>query len=93
MPNIGTPSRSSSGAGAGAPASYTDAGDPDSTMPRTSSLRSSSGSRTSPGSTRLNTPHSRMRRAMSWQVWPPKSRTRMVSTGPSAASAGAGAAG
>src|SRR3954469_23553205 len=27
------------------------------------------------GSSSLNTPHSRTRRAMSWEYWPPKSRT------------------
>src|SRR3954452_8875308 len=46
------------------------------------------------GSSSLNTPHSRTRRAISWEYWPPKSRTRTSSarTAPPSAEAPRGCA-
>src|SRR5829696_1539867 len=68
-------SRSSSCVGnGGAPGSYTEAGPPDSTSAL--GLRSRIESTEAiAGSSSEKTPHSRMRRAMSWEYWPPKSRT------------------
>src|SRR5947209_1479541 len=74
MPSTGTSSRSSSGRSGGAPASYTEAGPPDRITPR-GLRRSTSPSSTSCGSSSENTPHSRTLRAISWEYWPPKSRT------------------
>src|SRR5215210_495679 len=78
MPSTGTPSSSSSGRSGGAPSAYTEAGPPDSTMPR-GLRRSSSPSGTSCARSSENTPHSRIRRAISWEYWPPKSSTRTSS--------------
>src|SRR3954451_9798239 len=74
MPSTGTPSSSSSVRSSGAPSAYTEAGPPDSTMPR--GRRCSSWSRgTSCRSSSENTPHSRIRRAISCEYCPPKSST------------------
>src|SRR5689334_15867290 len=78
MPSTGTPCRSSSGRSGGAPSAYTEAGPPESTMPR-GRRRSSSSRGTSWGSSSEKTPHSRMRRAISWEYCPPKSSTRTSS--------------
>src|SRR5690349_12454708 len=75
MPCTGTPSSSSSRGSGGAPSAYTEAGPPESTIPR-GRRRSSSSSRTSCGSSSEDTPHSRVRRAISWAYSPPESRTQ-----------------
>src|SRR5215213_2633153 len=86
MPSIGT-SRSSSCVGNfGASGSYTDAGPPESTSPFGFRSRIFS-TGVFAGSISANTPHSRIRRAISWLYWPPKSRT---STSSSVASRPAG---
>src|SRR2546423_70609 len=84
MPSTGIPSSSSSGSSLGAPSAYTDAGPPDRISPFGARLRTSS-TPTWCGSSSENTPHSRTRRAMSCEYWPPKSRTTTSSTarGPS----------
>src|SRR5688572_23156421 len=78
MPSTGTPISSSSVRSSGAPGSYTEAGPPE----RTSAfgLRRRTRSRsTSWGSSSAKTPHSRRRRAISCEYWPPKSSTRTSS--------------
>ena len=84
------PSSSRRGSSAGAPGSYTDAGPPDRTSPAGSRARISSGGE-SCGTTAEKTRHSRMRRAMSWLYWAPKSTTK-TPPGAAAASAGSSAA-
>src|SRR3954469_23650995 len=74
MPSTGMPSSRSSERSFGAPSAYTEAGPPERISPRGSRLRISS-TPTVCGSSSLNTPHSRIRRAMSCEYWPPKSRT------------------
>src|SRR4051795_9155809 len=74
MPSTGMPSSSSSGRSFGAPSAYTDAGPPLRISPRGWRRRISS-SGTVCGSSSLNTPHSRTRRAISCEYCPPKSRT------------------
>src|SRR5215211_5874162 len=78
MPSTGMPSSSSSLRSAGASSAYTEAGPPERTRPRgpRSRIRSRS---MSCGRSSLKTPHSRIRRAISWEYWPPKSRTRTSS--------------
>src|SRR5919199_1163304 len=78
MPRTGTPSSSSSVRSRGASSAYTDAGPPERISPRGARrLISSSGAVC--GRSSLNTPHSRTRRAISCEYWPPKSRTRTSS--------------
>src|SRR4051794_17556225 len=78
MPSTGMPSSSSSLRSAGAPSAYTEAGPPESTRPfGPRPLIRSSG--VSCGSSSLKTPHSRIRRAISCEYWPPKSSTRTSS--------------
>src|SRR5215217_8348669 len=72
------PSSSRRGSRAGAPGSYTDRGPPDRTMALASWALTVAGS-TSQATTSEKTWHSRMRRAMSWAYWAPKSSTRTVS--------------
>src|SRR5436190_4539375 len=79
MPSTGMPSSSSSGSSFGAPSAYTDAGPPDRIRPLGLRRRTSSAP-TWWGSSSENTPHSRTRRAMSWEYCPPKSRTTTSST-------------
>src|SRR3954447_12849493 len=78
MPSTGTPSSSSAGSSRGAPGAYTDAGPPERTRPFGRRRRTSS-TPTVWGSSSENTPHSRTRRAISWEYWPPKSSTRTSS--------------
>src|SRR4051812_34205250 len=74
MPSTGI-SRSSSSVGkAGAPTSYTEAGPPESTNPFGALSRIVSIAVVA-GSSSAKTPHSRIRRAISCEYWPPKSRT------------------
>src|SRR3954453_24109240 len=75
MPSTGIPSSSSSGSRRGAPGAYTDAGPPERISPFVARLRTSS-TPTWCGSSAPNTPHSRTRRAISCEYWPPKSSTR-----------------
>src|SRR3954471_10861519 len=75
MPSTGMPSSSSAGSSFGAPGAYTDAGPPDRISPFGARRRTSS-TPTWCGSSSENTPHSRTRRAISCEYWPPKSRTR-----------------
>src|SRR5438477_3730312 len=88
MPSTGTSRSSSSLRSDGASASYTDAGPPESTIPLGFRSRSRS-SGTSCASSSEKTPHSRMRRAISCEYCPPKSRTRTssVATGRSSTTA------
>src|SRR3954449_7694523 len=79
MPSTGIPSSSSSGSSFGAPSAYTDAGPPERISPFGPRARTSS-TPTWCGSSSENTPHSRTRRAMSWEYCPPKSRTTTSST-------------
>src|SRR4051812_31393766 len=74
MPSTGMPSSSSSVRSRGAPSAYTDAGPPERISPRGARRLISSTSIVC-GSSSLKTPHSRTRRAISWEYWPPKSRT------------------
>src|SRR5215218_259787 len=78
MPSTGMPSSRSSRRSSGAPSEYTDAGPPDSTRAagRRSLMRSKS---VVCGSSSANTPHSRIRRAISCEYCPPKSRTNTSS--------------
>src|SRR3954465_13875872 len=78
MPMTGIPSSSSSVRSRGAPSAYTDAGPPERISPRGARRLISSMSIVC-GSSSLNTPHSRTRRAISCEYWPPKSRTRTSS--------------
>src|SRR3954452_9368911 len=89
MPSTGTPSSKSSRRSSGAPSEYTDAGPPDSTSAagRRARIRSRE---VSWGSNSANTPHSRIRRAISWEYCPPKSRTRTSSRADSAIGGAAG---
>src|SRR3954447_22674573 len=86
MPSTGIPSSSSSGSSRGAPGAYTDAGPPDRISPFGARLRTSS-TPTWCGSSSLNTPHSRTRRAISCEYWPPKSRPTTSSCAPARSSA------
>ena len=72
------PSSSRRGSRAGAPGSYTDLGPPERIRALASWARTVSGSM-SQATTSEKTWHSRMRRAMSWAYWAPKSSTRTVS--------------
>src|SRR4051794_31808156 len=74
MPSTGMPSPSSSGRSSGAPSEYTEAGPPDSTSAAGRRSRICSVSIVC-GRSSANTPHSRIRRAISCEYWPPKSRT------------------
>src|SRR2546423_469611 len=74
MPSTGMPSSSSLVRSRGAPSAYTDAGPPERISPRGDRRLISSTSIVC-GSSSLNTPHSRTRRAMSCEYCPPKSRT------------------
>src|SRR3954449_6855711 len=74
MPSTGMPSSSNSRRSFGAPSAYTDAGPPERMSPR-GSRRLISSSGTVWGSSSAKTPHSRIRRAISCEYWPPKSRT------------------
>src|SRR5919106_4168761 len=74
MPSTGMPRSSSSPRSAGAPSEYTDAGPPESTSAVGRRSRICSRSR-SWGSSSAYTPQSRIRRAISWEYWPPKSST------------------
>src|SRR5918996_795192 len=74
MPSTGISSSSSSARSSGAPSAYTDAGPPDSTTAAAWRARTESRS-TSCGSSSANTPHSRIRRAISCEYCPPKSST------------------
>ena len=69
MPITGTPSSSSPRSRRGAPSAYTEAGPPERMIPRGLRLAISS-SGTWCGSSSLNTPQSRTRRAISWRVLP-----------------------
>src|SRR5919106_2181 len=74
MPRTGTSSSRSSRGSLGAPSAYTEAGPPE----RISAFgrrRVTSSTGTWCGSSSLKTPHSRTRRAISCEYWPPKSRT------------------
>src|SRR5215217_1126042 len=74
MPRTGMPISSSSRRSSGAPSEYTEAGPPDSTSaPGRRSLMLSKS--VVCGRSSAKTPHSRIRRAMSCEYWPPKSRT------------------
>src|ERR1019366_7647036 len=74
MPSTGTPSSSSSRSSGGASCSYTEAGPPDRITPF-GRRRSTSAAPTWCGSSSEKTPHSRTRRAISCEYWPPKSST------------------
>src|SRR6478752_7229772 len=74
MPSTGIPSSSSSRSRRGAPSAYTDAGPPERIRPL-GRRRATSSAPTWWGNSSLNTPHSRTRRAISCEYWPPKSRT------------------
>src|SRR5215217_3282563 len=78
MPSTGIPSSSSAGSSRGAPSAYTEAGPPDRISPFGLRRRTSS-TPTWCGSSSENTPHSRTRRAISCEYWPPKSSTRTSS--------------
>src|SRR5919108_759637 len=78
MPSTGMPSSSSAESSRGAPRAYTDAGPPERISPFGARRRTSS-TPTWCGSSSENTPHSRTRRAISCEYWPPKSRTRTSS--------------
>src|SRR3954471_15557299 len=89
MPSTGMPSSSSSVRSRGASGAYTDAGPPDRISPRGERRLISSRS-TVCGSSSLNTPHSRTRRAISWEYCPPKSSTSTSSERVAAAPAAGG---
>src|SRR3954451_9212835 len=89
MPMTGIPSSSSSVRSRGAPSAYTDAGPPERISPR-GARRLISSTSTVCGSSSLNTPHSRTRRAISCEYWPPKSRTSTSSERIAAAPAAGG---
>src|SRR3954466_791065 len=74
MPSTGMPSSSSSSRSFGAPSAYTDAGPPERISPFGRRRLISSTSSVC-GSSSENTPHSRTRRAISCEYWPPKSST------------------
>src|SRR5215217_3422855 len=74
MPSTGIPSSSSRGSRRGAPGAYTEAGPPERISPFGLRRRTSS-TPTWCGSSSEKTPHSRTRRAISCEYWPPKSRT------------------
>src|SRR5215213_3367304 len=74
MPSTGMPRSSSSRRSFGAPSAYTEAGPPERIRPR-GRRRWISSSGIVCGSSSEKTPHSRTRRAMSCEYWPPKSRT------------------
>src|SRR5215204_1786201 len=74
MPSTGIPRSSSSGRSSGAPSEYTEAGPPEST--RAAGRRSLMCSKSIVwGRSSAKTPHSRIRRAISCEYCPPKSRT------------------
>src|SRR3954454_19225346 len=89
MPSTGIPSSSSSVRSLGAPSAYTDAGPPERIRPRGERRLISSTSIVC-GSSSLKTPHSCTRRAISWEYWPPKSRTSTSSERVAAAPAAGG---
>src|SRR3954470_16923332 len=89
MPSTGMPSSSRSVRSRGASGAYTDAGPPDRISPRGERRRISSTSIVC-GSSSLKTPHSRTRRAISCEYWPPKSSTRTSSERVAAAPAAGG---
>src|SRR3954467_10949542 len=89
MPITGIPSSSSSVRSLGAPSAYTDAGPPERIRPRGERRLISSMSIVC-GSSSLKTPHSRTRRAISCEYWPPKSRTSTSSERVAAAPAAGG---
>src|SRR4051794_26990921 len=89
MPSTGIPSSSSSSRSFGASSAYTDAGPPERISPRGERRLISSRS-TVCGSSSLNTPHSRTRRAISCEYCPPKSRTSTSSERVAAAPAAGG---
>src|SRR3954453_1828253 len=89
MPSTGMPSSSSSARRRGAPSAYTEAGPPERISPR-GARRLISSTSTVCGSSSLKTPHSRTRRAISWEYWPPKSRTSPSSERVAAAPAAGG---
>jgi hypothetical protein len=64
------PSSSSAGSSRGAPGAYTEAGPPERMSPF-GRRRATSSAPTWWGSSSENTPHSRTRRAMSCEYWPP----------------------
>src|SRR5918992_1151263 len=74
MPSTGIPSSSSAGSSRGAPGAYTEAGPPERIRPL-GARRRTSAAPTWCGSSSENTPHSRTRRAISCEYWPPKSST------------------
>src|SRR5271157_2541648 len=74
MPSVGKPSCSTFGSHTGAAGSYTELGPPESTSPTGSSLEISS-TFTLQGRMEEKTCSSRIRRAINWVYWPPKSRT------------------
>src|SRR5829696_2203072 len=78
MPRTGIPRSSSWVRSFGAPSAYTEAGPPERISPRGERRRISSMAIVC-GSSSLKTPHSRTRRAISCEYWPPKSRTRTSS--------------
>src|ERR671923_1487652 len=78
MPSTGTSSSRSSRRSLGAPSAYTDAGPPE-RIRAFGRRRVTSSSGTWCGRSSLKTPHSRTRRAISCEYWPPKSRTRTSS--------------
>src|SRR3954469_134626 len=92
MPSTGMPSSSSSVRSRGASGAYTDAGPPDRISPRGERRLISSRS-TVCGSSSLNTPHSRTRRAINCEYWPPKSSTSTSSARVAAAPAAGGRGG
>src|SRR5919204_553997 len=80
MPSTGGPSSSSSVRSSGAPSEYTEAGPPERTIARAPRSRITD-SGVSCGRSSANTPHSRIRRAMSCEYCPPKSKTTTPSRG------------
>src|SRR5436190_5024735 len=79
MPSTGGPSSSSSVRSSGASSEYTEAGPPERTSARGVRSRIAA-SGVSWGRSSANTPHSRIRRAMSCEYCPPKSRTSTSSS-------------
>src|SRR6185436_6460004 len=78
MPSTGIPSSSSAGSSLGASGAYTDAGPPDRIRPR-GLRRATSAAPTWCRRSSEKTPHSRTRRAISCEYWPPKSSTNTSS--------------
>src|SRR5579871_6241948 len=90
MPSTGMPSSRIAGSSEGAPRAYTDAGPPERIRPR-GERRAISATPTSAGTSSEKTPHSRTRRAISCEYWPPKSTTSTSSTPTPAPGSPAGA--